>query len=105
MVSMHPPCRLGRLVAALVASAALSACSGPQTSKEVGHLGFGTPGVSSYLGGPEATDLQALQARCRQVPQPAGTTSQIEGLPAACAQLQRTGRNNPGNSVQPNPLK
>ncbi len=102
MVSMHSPRLLGRLIAALVASAALSACSGPQTSKEVGLLGYGTPNVSTYEQGTPASTLQEELDRCRGVP-PTAATSQTQGLPAACGQLRRTVRNQPGNSVQPSP--
>ncbi len=100
MASMHSPRLLGCLVAALVASAALSACSDPQTSKEAGLLGFGTPGVSIYGQGAPASTLQEELDRCSNIPK--GTEmSQTQGLPAACSQLRRTVRNQPGNSVQP----
>ncbi len=100
MASMHSPRLLGRLVAALVASAALSACTGPQTSKEAGLLGYGTPSVSTYEQGAPASTLQEELERCSGVPQTA-VTSQTQGLPAACGQLRRTLRNQPGNSLLP----
>jgi len=100
MVPTHSPRLLGRLIAALVASAALSACSVPQTSKEAGLLGYGTPSVSTYEQGAPASTLQEELDRCSGVPQTAAT-SQTQGLPAACSQLRRTVRNQPGNSVQP----
>ncbi len=102
MASMHSPRLLGCLVAALVASAALSACTGPQTSKEAGLLGYGTPSVSTYEQGAPASTLQEELDQCSGVPQTAAT-SQTQGLPAACGQLRRTVRNQPGNSVQPSP--
>lgn len=89
----------------LLAAAALAACATQPAQVGERHLGYGTPGVSAYLDPEQATDLRAIEARCAAVPQTASTASQIEGLPAACAQLRRTGRNQPGNSVQPNPLK
>ncbi len=75
MVSMHSPRPLGRLVAALVASTALGACSSPQTSKEAGLLGYGTPGVSTCEQGAPASTLQEELDRCRGVPQ-AGAAAQ-----------------------------
>lgn len=101
MISSHSPRLLGRLVAALVASAALSACSGTQTSKEAGLLGYGTLGVSTYGQAAPASTLQEELDRCSGVPQTVAT-SQTQGLTAACSQLRRTVRNQPGNSVQPN---
>ncbi len=103
MVSTYSPPLLGRLVAALVASAALGACSGSQTSKkEAGLLGYGTPSVSTYEQGAPASSLQEELDRCRGVT-PAAATSQTQGLPAACGQLRSTVRNQPGNSVQSSP--
>ena len=87
-------------VAALIASGGLAACSGQASGQAAGRLGYGTPGVSEYVQSDEATNLQALLDRCAQVPQ-AGAASQIDGLPAACGQLRRTSRNQPGNAVQP----
>lgn len=78
----------------------LAACSGQQAGKDTGVLGYGTPGVSSYVGDGEATSLQVQLGRCSQVPQ-AGAATQTQGLPAACGQLQRTLRNQPGNAVEP----
>ena len=82
----------------LVIALALSACSGQQASKG-GVLGYGTPGVSGYVGEDQATSLQAQLERCGQVPQD-GVASQTQGLAAACGQLQRTLRNQPGNSAR-----
>ena len=101
MVSMQSPRLLGRIAAALVATAALGACSGPQISKQAGLLGYGTPEVSTYGQGAPASTLQEELDRCSGVPQTAAT-SQTQGLPAACNQLRHTVRNQPGNSVQPN---
>lgn len=84
----------------LVIALALSACSGQQAGKGTGMLGYGTPGVSSYVEDSQATSLQAQLDRCSKVPQ-AGAASQTQGLPAACGQLQRTLRNQPGNAVEP----
>ncbi len=90
-------CRFGTL---LCVAASLGACSpsSPRTNGEM--LGYGTPGVSAYVSGDNDASLQAQLARCDQVPQ-AGSASQTQGLPAACGQLRRTLRSQPGNSVQP----
>ena len=64
------------------------------------RLGYGTPGVSAYVRNDEDNSLQAMLARCNGVAQ-ASAASETRGLPAACGQLQRTLRNQPGNTVQP----
>ncbi len=99
MVLTYSPRQLGRLAALLVALPALAACSGPTTNREAGLLGYGTPGVSSYGQGATAATLQEELDRCSRVDQ-AGAASQTQGLPAACNQLQRTARNQPGNTVR-----
>lgn len=82
-----------------LALATLGACSAaPSPSSEI--LGYGTPGVSAYVHDDKDSSLQAQLDRCGQVPQ-AATASQTQGLPAACGQLRRTIRNQPGNSAQP----
>ena len=91
---------IGRLIGVVVVAAALTACSGQSATRPAGQLGYGTPGVSNYVGPADAASLQAQLDRCRQVPQAAAAT-QTQDLPAACAQLQRTYRNQPGNAVQP----
>ena len=62
-------------------------------------LGYGTPSVSTYVGANQTGGLQAELDQCRQVPQ-TGATTQTQGVSAACRQLQRTLRNQPGNTVQ-----
>lgn len=85
--------------AALAAALSLAACSTPQASTGDGTLGYGTPGVSSYMADGQAGGLQAELDRCRHLPQ-AGVPGQPQGLTAACDQLHRTLRNQPGNSVK-----
>jgi hypothetical protein len=97
-MTFSPP-QLGCWTAVMVALGALGACSGPPTSKEAGELGYGTPGVSTYQPGSSAATLQEELDRCSRVPQ-AGAASQTRGFPAACAQLQRTLHNQPGNTLQ-----
>lgn len=84
----------------LAAALGLAACSGQPDKKDGQLLGYGTPGVSAYVQGDQAGSLQAQLDRCGQVPQ-ASTATQTQGLAAACGQLQRMLRNQPGNSVQP----
>lgn len=84
---------------ALVILLGLAACSGPQTGKNTGVLGYGTPDISNYVGDDQTKSLQAQLDRCSKVPQ-AGAASQTQGLAAACGQLQRTMRNQPGNAVE-----
>jgi len=89
----------------LAAALGLAACSSQPERRDGQVLGYGTPGVSAYVQGDQAISLQAQLDRCGQVPQ-AGTATQTtatqtQGLAAACGQLQRTLRNQPGNSVQP----
>jgi hypothetical protein len=92
--------RQGLTVAAVFAAAlGLAACSGQQASSGTGMLGYGTPSVSSYTGDDQAGGLQAELDKCRQVSQ-ADAARQTRGLAAACSQLQRTVRNQPGNAVQ-----
>ena len=93
------PRQRGRFTPLLVALAALGACSGPQTRQEAGLLGYGTPGVSTFGQGTPVSTLQEELDRCSRVPQ-AGAVAQTQGLPAACSQLQRTVRNQPGNTVR-----
>lgn len=84
----------------LAAALSLAACA---TSPEIGSgkvLGYGTPGVSRYVHDDRDDTLQAQLDRCNQVPQ-AGVTGETQGLPAACGQLRRTLRNQPGNTAQP----
>lgn len=93
------------IIAHLALAVGLAGCSASTVQTSPVHLGYGTPGVSAYVNGMEAMDFKAMAARCSQVPQAAMTANQIEGLPAACAQLQRTAHNQPGNAVQPNPVR
>ena len=99
MNSTHSPRQLIRLTGILLAVAALSACSGSQPNKAAGLLGYGTPGVSSYGQGTPATTLQEELDRCNAVSD-LGAASQTQGLLAACSQLKRTARNQPGNTVR-----
>ncbi len=92
--------KAGRLAPFLAVAATLGACSGASMSKSAETLGYGTPGVSAYGQDGEDESLQAMLARCNGVPQ-ASAASEVRGLPAACAQLRRTLRNQPGNAVQP----
>ena len=92
--------KVARLALFVAVAAALGACSGAPMSKSDKMLGYGTPGVSAYGQNGEDRSLQAMLARCNGVPQ-ASAASEVRGLPAACAQLQRTLRNQPGNTVQP----
>ena len=62
-------------------------------------LGYGTPGVASYMGDGQAGSLQARTGQCQQVSH-GGAAAQTSGLAAACSQLHRTLRNQPGNSVR-----
>lgn len=91
---------LGKLTPCLAVNLTLGACSGPPVAKTGQVLGYGTPGVSNYVKDDQDISLQAQLERYDQV-QHAGAASQTEGLPAACGQLQRTVRNQPGNTVQP----
>lgn len=84
--------------AALLLAFGLTACAGTATNPP-GMLGYGTPGIESYVSEDQAPTLQALLERCQNVPQ-AGAGSQTSGLPAACNQLQRTAHNQPGNTVR-----
>lgn len=91
------PIRLrGPLLLVLVS---LAACSGPSPGRNAGLLGYGTPGVESYVQPERASSLRAQLDLCSQVAQ-ANAASQTRGLPAACGQLQRTVPNQPGNSVR-----
>ena len=90
----------GLLLAAMAAAASgLSACSAPQTERSTGVLGYGTPDVSSFTGVDQAGGLQAELDRCRQASE-SDVASQTQGLVAACRQLERTRRNQPGNTVR-----
>jgi len=62
-------------------------------------LGYGTPGVSAYMAADQPGGLRAELDRCRGVPQ-AGAAMEAQGLGAACDQLHRTMRNQPGNAVR-----
>jgi len=95
-----PPTWRLKLLTMGLALATLSACSTTLPLRTTGMLGYGTPGVSAYVPDDNASSLQAQLDRCDQVPQ-AGATGQTQGLPAACGQLRRMVRNQPGNSVQP----
>jgi hypothetical protein len=78
----------------------LTACAG-QSPGSGGELsGVGTPGVSAYVGENQATSVQAMLYRCRQVPQQSDPAPGDRGLSAACAQLRRTLRSQPGNTVE-----
>ncbi len=83
----------------LLLAASLAACSGPSARTDAGMLGYGTPGVASYVPADQLSSVQAMRDRCRQVPH-ADVASQTQGLPAACGQFERTLRNQPGNALQ-----
>ena len=85
--------------AAMVLGALVAGCAAPPAAPPGTILGYGTPGVSSYVPAGEASDLNALMARCRQVPSDPAPPPQT--LAAACDQLRRTARNQPGNTVPP----
>jgi hypothetical protein len=90
----------GLTIAAVSAAAlGLAACSAPQATTGSGMQGYGTPGVSAYMANDQAGGLQAELDQCRKVPQ-TGAATEIRGLEAACRQLHRTLRNQPGNTVQ-----
>jgi hypothetical protein len=86
------------VAAVFAAVSGLAACSAPPASSGTGTLGYGTPSVSAFMGADQAGGLQAELDKCRQVSQ-ADAATQPQGLLAACRQLQRTLRNQPGNSV------
>lgn len=85
---------------ALALGASLAACAPSSPYKVAGRLGYGTPSVSAYVEGERDSTLQAELRRCERVGEPA-PAGQTQGLPAACDQLRRTVRNQPGNAVQP----
>ncbi len=83
---------------ALMLALGLAACAGPDRNPAPGLLGYGTPAVSAYVPEDQAASLQTMRASCERVP-PADP-SETQGLPAACDQLHRTLRNQPGNAVR-----
>lgn len=85
---------------AVVALPALSACAEKSAAADPVLRGFGTPGVSAYLGDEQVSSLQALLDRCQAVSQGSAPSSDSKGLAASCAQLHRTMHNQPGNMVQ-----
>lgn len=87
------PIRLNLQFAALSVVIGCTACAGPQQAPS--SRGVGTPGVSAYVPHDQATTSQELLDRCRQAPQAVDN----EGLSAACDQLKRQERNQPGNSA------
>lgn len=95
----YSPRQLIRHIVLLLAIAALSACSGSQPNNGPGLLGYGTPGVSSYGQAAAATTLREELDRCASAADPSAA-SQTQGLAAACSQLKRTARNQPGNTLR-----
>lgn len=93
------PCQVLPLLLAVLG---LAACNVTPLQTQPGMRGFGTQGVSAYAPDGDAPSLQAQLERCERLPQ-AGSAGQTQGLPAACDQLRRTIRNQPGNSMQPTP--
>lgn len=85
------------LLSAMLLATAVAGCAQPPQAAPGQVLGYGTPGVESYLSPAEARTLADLQARCRSTAAPA--TPQTFG--AACDQLHRTEFNQPGNTVGP----
>lgn len=88
-----------RVVPALLTVSALAACAGDQSAARPDLRGVGTPSVASHMTAEQATDLQALLERCRQVPWQSSTPPRPQTVEAACDELHRTVRNQPGNSV------
>ncbi|MXP65299.1 hypothetical protein E0493_18285 [Roseomonas sp. M0104] len=95
----EPVRRHATLVLALLAVATLAACAKPQPVPQPGLLGVGTPGVASHMPAEEPTSVQALLERCGPMPPESGTPPRPQSFAAACEELQRTLRNQPGNSV------
>ena len=89
---------MSAIIASMLVTFGLSACAASPTGTS-GMLGYGTPGVSTYMAAQQPDGLQAELDRCRGVPQTSAST-ETQGLAAACSQLHRTMRNQPGNSVQ-----
>jgi len=81
--------------------AVLAGCAGPPQAAPGQVLGYGTPGVESYVVPGEGRTLAELQARCQAVPASAGPPPPLQSLAAACDQLHRTAFNQPGNTVGP----
>ena len=91
-----------RFAFVLALTAGLAACSASAPNKDVGLLGYGTPGVSSYVQNDRDSTLEAELERCRGVGL-SDAPGQTRSLGAACNQLRRTARNQPGNAVRPTP--
>lgn len=90
-----------RIVLALIpAVLGLSACSAGSPGPHAGMLGYGTPSVAAYVPADEGASVRAELQLCDRVPPP-GSAGRTQGLPAACDQLRRTLRNQPGNGVRP----
>ena len=92
-----------RFMLVLALGTGVAACAAPAPDKG-GLLGYGTPGVSSYVQGSQDSTLQAELERCRGVGLPDAADQagrQTGGLEAACNQLRRTAHNQPGNAVRP----
>ena len=93
--------RLTKMSIFIGAALGMAGCAAPSPEREAGLRGVGTPGVLSYPGEDQATTLQALLDRCRQVPTQPGPPSEAQSLSAACNQLHRTLHSQPGNTVEP----
>jgi len=96
-VADRPVQRVPSVAAMLAVSLGLAGCAEQPNGQAPGPLGYGTPDVSTYVPANRADNLRAMRARCEGVP-PAEPTA-TQGLPAACDQLRRTQRNQPGNSM------
>ena len=83
---------------AVLIVAALTGCAGPPRAVPGQVLGYGTPGVESYVAPGDGRTLAELQARCQAVPAFGGPPPP-QSLAAACDQLRRTEFNQPGNTV------
>lgn len=96
-VADRPVQQMFPVAVVLAASLALAGCAGQPHGQAPGPLGYGTPDVSTYVPANRADNLRAMRARCEGVlpAEPVAT----QGLPAACDQLRRTQRNQPGNSM------
>ena len=73
----------------LLMAASLVACSSPSARTDAGVLGYGTPGVASYVPAEQSSSLQALRDRCGLVRR-ADAGSQTQGLPAAATSSSDT---------------
>lgn len=93
--------RTSRLFAASCALAGLSGCAAPAPAPSGEMPGFGTPGVESMLPAGAAPDLASLLRYCDAAAPASPAVPRPRSLAAACDQLRRTRRNQPGNAAPP----